>query len=317
MSETKVRPVLFKHAFWDNVVTETVAGVCTLIIALLVQQFVGRRVLGWETVVILALSIVVFSLLSAAYLQLYRHRRPDDGYLLIGIIDFALRLLVTSGIALLLVSNTTLLSIIIGAAITSVLMFVLEKPWQPGMTDAQLQEASKKSVELGVQMLEEERVKRAEVRNTIALQNASEGKTDTPRGVSLTFSSLIVANMLMESVYAVVTFLLALMLQWWMLGTIAGWRTLLVIFLGNMLFSCAAAAVMVLMGALKADRQKCLTKSWPFLVIVVLLRLLIFGVLAWLLTPSLAWVSVVVGIVLTDIVLVIKWHPRRRTAVDA
>ncbi|MFU0464184.1 hypothetical protein [Gardnerella vaginalis] len=317
MSETKVRPVLFKHAFWDNVVTETVAGVCTLIIALLVQQFVGRRVLGWETVVILALSIVVFSLLSAAYLQWYRHRRPDDGYLLIGIIDFALRLLVTSGIALLLVSNTMLLSIIIGAAITSVLMFVLEKPWQPGMTDAQLQEASKKSVELGVQMLEEERVKRAEVRNTIALQNASEGKTDTPRGVSLTFSSLIVANMLMESVYAVVTFLLALMLQWWMLGTIAGWRTLLVIFLGNMLFSCAAAAVMVMMGALKADQQKCLTKSWPFLVIVVLLRLLIFGVLAWLLTPSLVWVSVVVGIVLTNIVLVIKWHPRRRTAVDA
>ena len=317
MSETKVRPVLFKHAFWDNVVTETVAGVCTLIIALLVQQFVGHRVLGWETVVILALSIVGFSLLSAAYLQWYRHRRPDDGYLLIGIIDFALRLLVTSGIALLLVSNTTLLSIIIGAAITSVLMFVLEKPWQPGMTDAQLQEASKKSVELGVQMLEEERVKRAEVRNTIALQNASEGKTDTPRGVSLTFSSLIVANMLMEAVYAVVTFLLALMLQWWMLGAIAGWRTLLVIFFGNMLFSCAAAAVMVLMGALKADQQKCLTKSWPFLVIVVLLRLLIFGVLAWLLTPSLVWVSVVVGIVLTNIVLVIKWHPRRRTAVAA
>ncbi|MDK7192695.1 hypothetical protein QP420_05500 [Bifidobacterium sp. UMB1197] len=317
MSETKVRPVLFKHAFWDNVVTETVAGVCTLIVALLVQQFVGHRVLGWETVVILALSVVVFSLLSAAYLQWYRHRRPDDGYLLIGIIDFVLRLLVTSGIALLLVSNTTLLSIIIGAAITSVLMFVLEKPWQPGMTDAQLQEASKKSVELGVQMLEEERVKRAEVRNTIALQNASEGKTDTPRGVSLTFSSLIVANMLMEAVYAVVTFLLALMLQWWMLCTIAGWRTLLVIFFGNMLFSCAAAAIMVLMGALKADQQKCLTKSWPFLVIVVLLRLLIFGVLAWLLTPSLAWVSVVVGIVLTNIVLVIKWHPRRRTAVAA
>lgn len=77
-------------------------------------------------------------------------------------------------------------------------------------------------------------------------------------------------------------------------------------FLGNMLFSCVAAAVMVLMGALKADQQKYLTKSWPFLVIVVLLRLLIFGVLAWLLTPSLAWVSVVVGIVLTDIVLVIK-----------
>ena len=317
MSETKVRPVLFKHAFWSNVITETVAGICTLIISLLVQQFVGHRVLGWETVVILALSVVVFSLLSAAYLQWYRHRRPDDGYLLIGIIDFVLRLLVTSGIALLLVSNTTLLSIIIGAAITSVLMFVLEKPWQPGMTDAQLQEASKKSVELGVQMLEEERVKRAEVRNTIALQHASEGKTDTPRGVSLTFSSLIVANMLMEAVYAVVTFLLALMLQWWMLGTIAGWRTLLVIFLGNMLFSCAAAAVMVMMGALKADQQKCLTKSWPFLVIVVLLRLLIFGVLAWLLTPSLVWVSVVVGIVLTNIVLVIKWHPRRRTAVDA
>ncbi|MFU0528593.1 hypothetical protein ACMZ7Q_04305 [Gardnerella vaginalis] len=306
MSETNVRPVLFKHAFWDNVIIETVAGICTLIISLLVQQFLGHRVLGWETVVILALSVVVFSLLSAAYLQWYRHRRPDDGYLLIGIIDFALRLLVTSGIALLLVSNITLLSIIIGAAITSVLMFVFEKPWQPGMTDAQLQEASKKSVELGVQMLEEERVKRAEVRNTIALQHASAGKTDTSRGVSLTFSSLIVANMLMEAVCDVVTFLLALMLQWWMLGTIFGWRTLLVIFLGNMLFSCVAAAVMVLMGALKADQQKCLTKSLPFLVIVVLLRLLIFGVLAWLLTPSLAWVSVVFGIVLTDIVLVIK-----------
>ncbi len=306
MSETNVRPVLFKHAFWDNVIIETVAGICTLIISLLVQQFLGHRVLGWETVVILALSVVVFSLLSAAYLQWYRHRRPDDGYLLIGIIDFVLRLLVTSGIALLLVSNTTLLSIIIGAAVTSVLMFVFEKPWQPGMTDAQLQEASKKSVELGVQMLEEERVKRAEVRNTIALQHASAGKTDTSRGVSLTFSSLIVANMLMEAVCDVVTFLLALMLQWWMLGTIFGWRTLLVIFLGNMLFSCVAAAVMVLMGALKADQQKCLTKSLPFLVIVVLLRLLIFGVLAWLLTPSLAWVSVVFGIVLTDIVLVIK-----------
>ncbi|RFT32876.1 hypothetical protein CG401_05760 [Bifidobacteriaceae bacterium NR019] len=311
MSETNVRPVLFKHAFWDNVIIETVAGVCTLIIALLVQQFVGHRVLGWETVVILALSVVVFSRLSAAYLQWYRHRRPDDGYLLIGIIDFVLRLLVTSGIALLLVSNITLLSIIIGAAITSVLLFVFEKPWQPGMTDAQLQEASKKSVELGVQMLEEERVKRAEARNMIALQHASAGKTDTPRGVSLTVSSLIVANMLMEAVYAVVTFLLALMLQWWMLCTIAGWSTLLVIFFGNMLFSCAAAAIMVLMGALKADQQKCLTKSWPFLVIVVLLRLLIFGVLAWLLTPSLAWVSVVVGIVLTNIVLVIKQHPKR------
>ena len=306
MSETNVRPVLFKHAFWDNVIIETVAGICTLIISLLVQQLVGHRVLGWETVVILALSVVVFSLLSAAYLQWYRHRRPDDGYLLIGIIDFVLRLLVTSGIALLLVSNITLLSIIIGAAITSVLLFVFEKPWQPGMTDAQLQEASKKSVELGVQMLEEERVKRAEVRNTIALQHASAGKTDTSRGVSLTFSSLIVANMLMEAVCDVVTFLLALMLQWWMLGTIAGWRTLLVMFLGNMLFSCVAAAVMVLMGALKSDQQKCLTKSLPFLVIVVLLRLLIFGVLAWLLTPSLAWVSVVFGIVLTDIVLVIK-----------
>ena len=311
MSEANVRPVLFKHAFWDNVIIETVAGICTLIIALLVQQFVGHRVLGWETVVILALSVVVFSLLSAAYLQWYRHRRPDDGYLLIGIIDFVLRLLVTSGIALLLVSNITLLSIIIGAAITSVLMFVFEKPWQPGMTDAQLQEASKKSVELGVQMLEEERVKRAEARNMIALQHASAGKTDTSRGVSLTFSSLIVANMLMEAVCDVVTFLLALMLQWWMLGTIAGWRTLLVMFLGNMLFSCAAAAVMVLMGALKADQQKCLTKSWTFLVIVVLLRLLIFGVLAWLLTPSLVWVSLVVGIVLTDIVLVIKQHPKR------
>ena len=311
MSEKNVRPVLFKHAFWGHVITETVAGICTLIVALLVQQFVGHRVLGWETVVILALSVVVFSLLSAAYLQWYRHRRPDDGYLLIGIIDFVLRLLVTSGIALLLVSNTTLLSIIIGAAITSVLLFVFEKPWQPGMTDAQLQEASKKSVELGVQMLEEERVKYAEARNKIALQHASEGKTDTPRSTSLTFSSLIVANMLMEAVYAVVTFLLALMLQWWMLGTIAGWRTLLVIFFGNMLFSCAAAAVMVLMGALKADQQKCLTKSWPFLVIVVLLRLLIFGVLAWLLTPSLVWVSVVVGIALTNIVLVIKWHPKR------
>ena len=298
-------------------ITETIASVCTLIIALLVQQFVGHRVLGWETVVILALSVVVFSLLSAAYLQWYRHRRPDDGYLLIGIIDFVLRLLVTSGIALLLVSDITLLSIIIGAAITSVLLFVFEKPWQPGMTDAQLQEASKKSVELGVQMLEEERVKRAEARNMIALQHVSAGKTGTPRGVSLTFSSLIVANMLMEAVYAVVTFLLALMLQWWMLCTIAGWRTLLVIFLGNMLFSCAAAAIMVLMGALKADQQKCLTKSWPFLVIVVLLRLLIFGVLAWLLAPSLVCVSVVVGIVLTNIVLVIKWHPRRRTAVAA
>lgn len=317
MSETNVRPVLFKHAFWDNVIIETVAGICTLIISLLVQQFVGHRVLGWETVVILALSVVVFSLLSAACLQWYRHRRPDDGYLLIGIIDFVLRLLVTSGIALLLVSDITLLSIIIGAAITSVLMFVFEKPWQPGMTDAQLQEASKKSVELGVQMLEEERVKRAEARNKIALQHASEGKTDTPRSTSLTFSSLIVANMLMEAVYAVVTFLLALMLQWWMLCTIAGWSTLLVIFLGNMLFSCAASAIMILMGALKADQQKCLTKSWPFLVIVVLLRLLIFGVLAWLLTPSLVWVSVVVGIVLTNIVLVIKWHPRRRTAVAA
>ena len=317
MSETNARPVLFKHAFWDNVIIEIVAGICTLIIALLVQQFVGHRVLGWETVVILALSVVVFSLLSAAYLQWYRHRRPDDGYLLIGIIDFVLRLLVTSGIALLLVSNTTLLSIIIGAAITSVLLFVFEKPWQPGMTDAQLQEASQKSVELGVQMLEEERVKRAEARNMIALQHVGEGKTGTPRGVSLTFSSLIVANMLMEAVYAVVTFLLALMLQWWMLCTIAGWSTLLVIFLGNMLFSCAAAAVMVLMGALKADQQKCLTKSWPFLVIVVLLRLLIFGVLAWLLAPSLVCVSVVVGIVLTNIVLVIKWHPRRRTAVAA
>ena len=90
---------------------------------------------------------------------------------------------------------------------------------------------------------------------------------------------------------------------------------LLVIFLGNMLFSCAASAVMVLMGALKADQQKCLTKSWPFLVIVVLLRLLIFGVLAWLLTLSLVWVSIVVGIVLTNIVLVIKQHPRRRTTV--
>ena len=298
-------------------ITETIASVCTLIIALLVQQFVGHRVLGWETVVILALSVVVFSLLSAAYLQWYRHRRPDDGYLLIGIIDFVLRLLVTSGIALLLVSDITLLSIIIGAAITSVLLFVFEKPWQPGMTDAQLQEASQKSVELGVQMLEEERVKRAEARNMIALQHGSAGKTDTSRGVSLTFSSLIVANMLMEAVYAVVTFLLALMLQWWMLCTIAGWRTLLVIFLGNMLFSCAAAAIMVLMGALKADQQKCLTKSWPFLVIVVLLRLLIFGVLAWLLAPSLVCVSVVVGIVLTNIVLVIKWHPRRRTAVAA
>lgn len=308
MGETNVRPVLFKHAFWDNVIIETVAGICTLIISLLVQQFVGHRVLGWETVVILALSVVVFSLLSTAYLQWDRHRRPDDrsGDLLIGIIDFVLRLLVTSGIASLLVSNTTLLSIIIGAAITSVLLFVFEKPWQPGMTDAQLQEASKKSVELGVQMLEEERVKRAEVRNMVALQHASAGKTGTPRGTSLTFSSLIVANMLMEAVCDVATFLLALMLQWWMLCTIAGCRTLLVIFLGNMLFSCAAAAVMVLMGALKADQQKYLTKSWPFLAIVVLLRLLIFGVLAWLLTPSLAWVSVVVGIVLTDIVLVIK-----------
>ena len=117
--------------------------------------------------------------------------------------------------------------------------------------------------------------------------------------------------MLMEAVCDVATFLLALILQWWMLGSIVGWRTLLVIFLGNMLFSCAAAAVMVLMGALKADQQKCLTKSRPFLVIVVLLRLLIFGVLAWLLTPSLVWVSVVFGIVLTDIVLVIKQHPQR------
>ena len=311
MSEANVRPVVFKHAFWDNVIIETGAGICTLIISLLVQQFVGHRVLGWETVVILALSVVVFSLLSAACLQWYRHRRPDDGYLLIGIIDFVLRLLVTSGIALLLVSDITLLSIIIGAAITSVLMFVFEKPWQPGMTDAQLQEASKKSVELGVQMLEEERVKRAEVRNMIALQHASEVKTDTPRGVSLTFSSLIVANMLMEAVCDVVIFVLALMLQWWVLGTIFGWRTLLVMFLGNMLFSCVAAAVMVLMGALKADQQKCLTKSLPFLVIVVLLRLLIFGVLAWLLTPSLAWISVVVGIVLTNIILVIKWNPKR------
>ena len=90
---------------------------------------------------------------------------------------------------------------------------------------------------------------------------------------------------------------------------------LLVIFFGNMLFSCAAAAVMILMGVLKADQQKCLTKSWSFLVIVVLLRLLIFGVLAWLLTLSLVWVSIVVGIVLTNIVLVIKQHPRRRTTV--
>ncbi|XQS77913.1 hypothetical protein HXT47_03020 [Gardnerella sp. DNF01205] len=145
----------------------------------------------------------------------------------------------------------------------------------------------------------------------IALQHASAGKTDTPRGVSLTFSSLIVANMLMEAVYDVVIFVLALMLQWWMLGTIDGWSTLLVIFLGNMLFSCAAAAVMVLMGALKAGQQKCPTKSWSFLTTAVLLRLLIFGVLAWLLTPSLAWVSVVVGIVLTNIVLVIKQHPKR------
>ena len=151
----------------------------------------------------------------------------------------------------------------------------------------------------------------------IALQHASAGKTGTPRGVSLTFSSLIVANMLMEAVYDVVTFLLALMLQWWMLDTIFGWRTLLIIFLGNMLFSCASAAVMVLMGALKAGQQKCPTKSWPFLTIAVLLRLLIFGVLAWLLTPSLVWVSVFVGIVLTDIVLVIKRHPWRRTAVAA
>ena len=319
MSETKVRPVLFKDAFWGYVITETVAGICTLIIALLVQQFVGHRVLGWETVVILALSVVVFSLLSTAYLQWDRHRRPNDGSvdLLRGIIDFVLRLLVTSGIALLLVSDITLLSIILGAAITSVLLFVFEKPWQPGMTDAQLQEASKKSVELGVQMLEEERVKRAEARNMIALQHASAGKTGTPRGTSLTFSSLIVANMLIEAVCDVATFLLALMLQWWMLGSIVGWSTLLVIFFGNMLFSCAAAAVMVLMGALKADQQKCLTKSWPFLVIVVLLRLLIFGVLAWLLTPSLVWVSVVAGIVLTDIVIVIKHHPWRRTAVAA
>ncbi len=151
----------------------------------------------------------------------------------------------------------------------------------------------------------------------IALQHASVCKTGTPKGVSLTFSSLIVANMLIEAVYDVVTFLLALMLQWWMLGTIAGLRTLLVIFLGNMLFSCAAAAVMVMMGALKTDQQKCPTKSWSFLTISVLLRLLIFGVLAWLLTPSLAWVSVVVGIVLTNIVLVIKQHPWRRTAVAA
>ena len=145
----------------------------------------------------------------------------------------------------------------------------------------------------------------------IALQHASAGKTDTPRGVSLTFSSLIVANMLMEAVYDVVIFVLALMLQRWMLGTVDGWSTLLVIFLGNMLFSCAAAAVMVLMGALKAGQQKCPTKSWSFLTTAVLLRLLIFGVLAWLLTPSLAWVSVVVGIVLTNIVLVIKQHPKR------
>ena len=151
----------------------------------------------------------------------------------------------------------------------------------------------------------------------IALQHANAGKTDTPGGVSLTFSSLIVANMLMEAVYDVVIFVLALMLQWWMLGSIAGWRTLLVIFLGNMLFSCAAAAAMVLMGALKTDRQKCPTKSWSFLTISVLLRLLIFGVLVWLLTPSFAWVSVVVGIVLTNIVLVIKQHPWRRTAVAA
>lgn len=151
----------------------------------------------------------------------------------------------------------------------------------------------------------------------IALQHSSACKTGTLRGVSLTFSSLIVANMLMEAVYDVVIFVLALMLQWWMLCTIAGWRTLLVMFLGNMLFSCVAAAVMVLMGALKADQQKCPTKSWPFLAIAVLLRLLIFGVLAWLLTPSLAWVSVVVGIVLTNIVLVTKRHPWRRTAVAA
>ena len=56
----------------------------------------------------------------------------------------------------------------------------------------------------------------------IALQHASAGKTDTPRSTSLTFSSLIVANMLMEAVCDVVIFVLALMLQWWMLCTIAG-----------------------------------------------------------------------------------------------
>ena len=38
MSETKVSLVLFKHAFFGggHVITETVAGICTLIIALLV-----------------------------------------------------------------------------------------------------------------------------------------------------------------------------------------------------------------------------------------------------------------------------------------
>ena len=76
MSEKNVRPVLFKHAFWGHVITETVAGICTLIIALLVQQFVGHRVLGWETVVILVLSVVVFSLLSTCLL--YTSPSPRD-----------------------------------------------------------------------------------------------------------------------------------------------------------------------------------------------------------------------------------------------
>ncbi|MFU0528588.1 hypothetical protein [Gardnerella vaginalis] len=41
MSETNVRPVLFKHAFWDNVIIETAAGICTLIVALLIILLVN------------------------------------------------------------------------------------------------------------------------------------------------------------------------------------------------------------------------------------------------------------------------------------
>ena len=41
MSETNVRPVLFKHAFWGHVITETAAGICTLIVALLIILLVN------------------------------------------------------------------------------------------------------------------------------------------------------------------------------------------------------------------------------------------------------------------------------------